>query len=233
MKHSRVSSISCIILISIAAFILPASAQIESVLSHDTITAGLKEALHVGVGNAIDIVSKKDGFYKNPAIKILLPENVRDIENILDKAGFESLVDEFELSMNRAAEQAASVTGELFVNAIKEMTIEDAVNIFEGEDHAATLYFQEKMTEPLQEKFQPIVEKAMSEVGVTRLYQALEDGVNKAIPLGLGEIFDIDLGQYVTEKALNGLFLMVAEEERKIREDPEARITEILRQVFK
>jgi hypothetical protein len=113
------------------------------------------------------------------------------------------------------------------------MTIEDALEILQGADNAATLYFQEKTSEQLTATFKPIVETAMTEIGVTKLYQTLEDNVTGLVPLGLGELIDIDLSQYVTDKALDGLFHMLAEEEKKIREDPEARVTDLLEQIFK
>ncbi len=194
---------------------------------------GLKEALKVGASSAVELVSQLDGFYKNDLIKVLLPEKLQHAEEVLKKAGFGKLIDDFELSMNRAAEKAASSAASLLVNAITDMTIEDAVKIFKGEDDAATLYFQEKMTEPLTSTFKPIVETAMTEVGVTHLYQELESHVKAMIPLGIGDMFNIDLSQYVTDRTLDGLFLMLAKEEKKIRENPEARVTDLLESIFK
>ncbi|GAK52340.1 hypothetical protein U14_03591 [Candidatus Moduliflexus flocculans] len=205
-----------------------ASAQLESEL-----TDGLKEALKIGTENAVKLVSQEDGFYKNELIKILLPENLRKAEDILKKAGFEAVIDEFELSMNRAAEKAAVSAVSLFGDAITQMTIDDALNILNGKENEATLYFQEKTSAALTTAFQPIIQTAMNDVGVTNAYQSLQKQVTSALPLGVGDMFDIDLSAYVTEKALDGLFTMLAVEEKKIREDPQARVTELLQKVFK
>lgn len=199
---------------------------------NDELTNGLKEALKIGTANAVKQVSQLDGFYKNEAIKILLPENIQNAQELLKKAGFEALVNEFELSMNRAAEKASAAAANLFVDAIAGMTIDDALKILQGKEDEATQYFQEKTTLNLQAAFKPIIETAMSEVGVTGLYQNLAKQVTSAIPLGLGDLFDVDLNQYVTDRALEGLFTMLAVEEKKIRENPEARVTELLKKVF-
>lgn len=205
-----------------------ASAQLESEL-----TDGLKEALKIGTENAVKLVSQEDGFYKNDLIKILLPEKLQKAEDILKKAGFEAVVDEFELSMNRAAEKAAVSAASLFGDAITQMTIDDALKILNGKENEATLYFQEKTGAALTTAFQPIIQTAMDDVGVTNAYQSLQKQVTSAIPLGVGNLFDIDLSAYVTEKALDGLFTMLAAEEKKIREDPQARVTDLLKKVFK
>lgn len=193
---------------------------------------GLKEALKIGTENAVKAVAKTDGFYKNDLIKIMLPENFKKAETLLEKAGFGVMVEDIELSMNRAAEQAASSAVKLFGEAITEMTIEDAVKIVKGADNAATLYFQEKTSEKLLAAFRPIVDQAMTDTGVAKLYNDLESKVTAAIPLGLGELFKTDLNQYVAEKTLDGLFYMVAQEEKKIRENPEARVTDLLKKIF-
>ena len=203
---------------------------LQNVLDGDQIAQGLKEALKVGADNVVQIVSKLDGFYKSPDIKIFFPDKLKAAEKLLRTTGFGLLVEEFELSMNRAAERSASAAKDLFWDAITQMTIQDAEKILKGKDNEATLYFQEKTSARLQEIFSPIVTTAMAEVGVTRLYQDLETKVNAIVPLGL--FTDFDLNQYVTEKALEGLFLKLAEEERKIRNDPKARITELLQKVF-
>jgi len=205
-----------------------ASAQLESEL-----TDGLKEALKIGTENAVKLVSQEDGFYKNDLIKILLPEKLQKAEGLLKKAGFEAVIDEFELSMNRAAEKAAVSAVSLFGDAITQMTIDDALKILNGKENEATLYFQEKTSAALTAAFQPIIQTAMDDVGVTNAYQSLQKQVTSALPLGVGDMFDIDLSAYVTEKALDGLFTMLAVEEKKIREDPQARVTDLLQKVFK
>ncbi|MFC1515174.1 DUF4197 domain-containing protein [Thermodesulfobacteriota bacterium] len=198
-------------------------------LSESEIVNGLKEALEIGTDNAVKIVSSVNGYYGNPEIRIPLPEPVRKMEKALRGVGFGSQVDAFELSMNRAAEQAAPEAGALFLETIKQMSFADARNILEGEDNAATLYFKEKTEIQLGQTFKPIVHSTMSEVGVTRIYQDLNTKV-QSIPFA-GNL-DMDLDQYVTDRALDGLFLMLAEEERKIREDPAARVTDLLKKVF-
>jgi hypothetical protein len=198
-------------------------------LSDDEIVKGLKEALEIGTSTAVQTVSKTDGYFKNPQIKIPLPENVKKVETLLRTTGFGGQVDEFELSMNRAAERAAPEAKNIFVDAIKQMTFTDARKILDGQDNAATLYFQNKTSDRLQAIFKPITHQAMSEVGTTRYYQSLDDKL-KTIPFANQMSFDLD--QYVTNKALDGLFLMVAEEEKKIRQDPAAQVTDLLKKVF-
>jgi hypothetical protein len=198
-------------------------------LSTDKITSGLKEALSIGTGNAVEAASQEDGYFNNPNIRIPLPSKVTQVEKLLDAAGMGQQVDDFKLSMNRAAEQAAPEAKDLFLGAITEMSFSDAKNILDGGDNAATLYFKDKTYSRLQEIFQPIVHSSMSETGVTRNYQEIEGKVD-SIPFASS--LNLDLDEYVTDKALDGLFFLVAEEEKKIREDPAARTTDLLKDVF-
>jgi hypothetical protein len=198
-------------------------------LSEDEIVRGLKEALEVGTAKAVESVSKVNGYYGNPQIRIPLPESVQRTEKLLRAAGFGSKVDEFELSMNRAAERAAPEAKALFWDGIRNMTLSDARKILNGRTNEATLYFQEKTSPRLREIAKPVVHNAMSEVGVTRTYQDL-DRTARTIPFAGS--YSLDLDQYVTDKALAGLFLMLAEEEKKIRENPAARTTDLLKKVF-
>ncbi len=198
-------------------------------LSESKIVRGLKEALQIGTGNAVKTVSRMDGYYKNPKIRIPLPKAVQKVENALRLVGYGPDVDQFKLSMNRAAERAAPEAKALFWDAIKQMTFTDARNILNGRDNEATLYFKEKTSDRLHEIFKPTIHTAMSEVGVTKRYQDLEAKV-RTIPFA--DRLKLDLDGYVTDKALDGLFYMVAEEERKIRKDPSARVTELLKEVF-
>src|SRR5512139_1148479 len=200
-----------------------------STVSNTDIVNGLKEALQIGTGNAVQVVSKVDGYYKNPKIRIPLPDTVQKTEKILRAAGYGSKVDEFELSMNRAAEKAAPQAKALFVDAIKQMTFTDAKKILDGRENEATLYFKDKTSPRLREVSKPIVHQAMGEVGVTKSYQDLEQSA-RSVPFAGAFTFDMD--QYVTDKALDGLFFMVAEEEKKIRQDPMARTTDLLKKVF-
>ena len=198
-------------------------------LSESKVIEGLKEALEIGTGNAAGLVSKLDGYYKNSKIKIPLPESVRKVEKILRTVGFGSKVDDFEMSMNRAAEQAAPEAKVLFTDTIKQMSFDDARKILNGKDNAATLYFKDKTWDRLYDKFKPIINSTMSEVGVTRYYQDLDKKV-RSIPFVDSMSFDLD--QYVTDGALDGLFYMLEQEERSIRKDPTARVTDLLKEVF-
>jgi hypothetical protein len=198
-------------------------------LSESKIIRGLKEALRIGTANAVGIVSQIDGYYKNPKVRIPLPESVQKVERLLRAVGFGPKVDAFEMSMNRAAERAAPEAKALFLKAIRQMSFSDAREILQGRDNEATLYFEDKTRGRLHELFKPIVHTAMSEVGVTRSYQELDAKV-RSIPFAERVSFDLD--EYVTGKGLDGLFLMVAEEERKIRENPAARVTDLLKEVF-
>jgi hypothetical protein len=198
-------------------------------LSNDEITAGLKEALQVGTEKAVGLVSQPDGFYQNPAIKIPLPESVQKVEKLLRTVGYGEKVDAFELSMNRAAERAAPEAKSIFWDAISGMNFEDAQKILNGRDNEATLYFEDKTAARLQEAFKPIVKDAMGEVGVTRSYQDLDEKIS-SLPFGKSASFDLD--QYVTDGALKGLFKMLAEQERQIRTQPAARVTDLLQKVF-
>jgi len=220
---------------------LPASAQLdrvfktlgggekESGLSDVKIGSGLKEALKIGAENAVNFTGKKDGFFLNQAIKILMPEKLRTFEKGLRAVGYGPQVDEFVLSMNRSAEKASPFAKQIFWDAIGEMTFEDVRKILSGNDTAATDYFKGKTTNKLTDVFKPIVSNSMNEVGVTRQYKELV-GRYENIPFVKKETFDID--QYVVTKALDGLFHMVGEEEKKIRKNPTARTTDLLKEVF-
>lgn len=198
-------------------------------ISESEIVEGLKQALEIGTGKAVDLVSKTGGYYNNPEIKIPLPGSVQKAEKLLRGVGFGSKVDAFELSMNNAAERAAPEAKSIFWDAIKKMKIDDAKKILNGGNDEATLFFKDKTYGRLQEIFEPIVKESMGEVGVTRTYQDLNAKVEK-IPFA--DSLNVDLDQYVTDGALNGLFQMLAAEEKKIRSDPAARVTDLLKKVF-
>jgi len=198
-------------------------------LDQDTVAAGLKEALSIGAKNAVQTVSASDGYFKNPAIKIPLPEKVQKVEKPLRKIGLSKQVDEFVLTMNRAAEKAAPPAKDIFIGAVKEMTIVDAINILNGGDTAATDYMRSKTYDKLYLAFKPTVSKAVMDVGVTRAYQNLVDKAKKS---RLIKDESLDLDHHVTSRALNGLFYMLGQEEKKIRKDPVARVTDLLKKVF-
>ena len=219
---------------------LPASAQLDQILkglgigqksglSDVKIGSGLKEALKIGTQNAVNLTGRLDGYFVNQAIKILMPEKLQTMEKGLRAVGLGPQVDEFILSMNRAAERAAPAAKSIFWDAIGEMTFEDARKILAGSDTAATDYFKAKTTDKLTGAFKPSVDQAMNEVGVTRQYKELV-GQFQSIPFMKSESLDID--HYVVTKALGGLFYVVGEEEKKIRTNPAARVTDLLKEVF-
>lgn len=203
----------------------------DTKLSDTQIVSGLKEALKVGIENTVKSTGKIDGYFGNEAIKILMPENLKMIDKTLRVAGFGEKLDAFVLSMNRAAEQAAPFAEDIFINAIFDMTFDDARKILEGADTAITDYFKEKTYHNLVKAYQPVVEKKMDENDSTRKYKEIVERY-QSIPFAskLG-VFDPD--QYVITKALDGLFCVLGEEERKIRKDPAARVTDLLKEVFK
>ena len=198
-------------------------------LDENTIIAGLKEALTQGTDNAVSSVAALNGYFGNEAIKILVPEKIRTVADTLKKFGFQQQVDDFVRSMNRAAENAAPQAKSYFVATIKEMTFEDTQKILKGNDTAATDYFKAKMHDKLYAAFKPSVSSSMNEVGLTRTYKNMMDKFT-TIPFAKAESLDLD--HYVTEKSLDGLFYMVGQEEKKIRTDPAARATDLLKKVF-
>ncbi|MGE5284298.1 MAG: DUF4197 domain-containing protein, partial [Actinomycetota bacterium] len=173
--------------------------------------------------------SKTDGYFGNQAIKILMPERIQKVANILGKVGYQKEVDDFVLSMNRAAEKAAPQAKAIFIDAIRQMTVEDARRILDGGDTAATEYFKARTSGKLYDAFQPIVSSSMNEVGTTRSYKEMM-GKYTALPFTSAESLDLD--RYVTNKSLDGLFYLVGQEEIKIRKDPAARVTDLLKTVF-
>jgi len=190
---------------------------------------GLKQALQVGTENAVKLTGKTDGYFANQAIKILLPERLKSLESGLRVVGYGPQVDELVLGMNRAAEHAAPAAKQIFFDAIGDMTIDDARKILDGAPTAATEYFKGKTTGRLTTAFQPIVQKSMSQVGVTRQYEELL-GRAKTIPFMNVENYDLD--HYVVGKSLDGLFHVVGEQEKNIRANPSARVTDLLKEVF-
>ncbi|MDA8156084.1 MAG: DUF4197 domain-containing protein [Actinomycetota bacterium] len=194
-----------------------------------TIAAGLQQALSIGAKNAVRGVSRKDGYFANLEIKILMPGKIRRVADVLVDIGFQKPVDDFVLSMNRAAEKAAPDALPIFADAIKQMTFADAKNILDGGDTAATEYFQRKTRDRLYNEFKPIISASMDRVGCTRSYKIMI-GKYEAMPFMGKKSFDLD--DYVTNKALDGLFYELGQEEKKIRTDPAARVTDLLRLVF-
>ncbi|MDQ1468526.1 MAG: hypothetical protein QOJ99_6 [Bryobacterales bacterium] len=220
------------------ALVLPADAQLDKILgglgdrgnqSDSKTASGLKEALRIGTDHAVDFTGRTDGFLKNEAIRILMPEKLRGPEKALRLAGMGPKLDEFELSMNRAAEQATPAARGIFKDSLMQMTFDDARKILTGGDTSATQYFKGKTSEKLATTFRPTVESTMAGTGVVAQYKQLVGGI-PSLPFGRSSGFDIT--DYVVSKTLDGLFYMLGQEEKKIRANPAAQITPLLKEVF-
>jgi hypothetical protein len=198
-------------------------------LSSDEVAQGLKEALTKGVSKGSDLVSQVDGYFKNPEIKIPFPPEVKQVESRLRQIGLGDEVDRFVLTLNRGAEDAAKEAKPIFIEAVRGMTIQDAWAILKGEQDAATQYLKSSTSSLLKEKFKPIIQNSLSKVNATKYYGDLVNSYNK-IPLV--QKVNPDLDEYATDKAIEGLFIMIAKEEKNIRANPMARTTELLKKVF-
>jgi Protein of unknown function (DUF4197) len=198
-------------------------------LSDSKVASGLKEALKVGAETSVRLTGKTDGYFRNEAIKILMPSNLRPLEKGLRAVGFGPKIDSFILSMNRSAEAAAPAARKIFTDAILAMSFEDARKILSGGDTAATDYFKAKTTDHLTTAFRPVVEKTMNQNGVMKQYKGLTEQY-QSIPFAKNETSDVN--KYVVEKALAGLFYELADQERQIRKNPAARTTSLLKEVF-
>jgi hypothetical protein len=198
-------------------------------LSNDDIIKGLKDALSVGSNNAGSSASKVDGFYKNSIIKIPFPPDADKVRQTAVDLGMQKQVDDFVMSLNRAAEKAAQRAAPIFLHAVTSMSIDDGMKILKGPDNAATQYLQSKTSQQLHDAFLPIVRAATDSVQVTRYWKPLIDTYNKD---PFVTKVNPDLNEYVTQKALSGLFTLLAAEELKIRKNPEARVDDILKKVF-
>jgi hypothetical protein len=225
----------------VLAFVGNANAQLDKLkkaakaltsgnsLSSEEIAAGLKEALTNGISKGSDLVSQVDGYFKNPEIKLPFPPDAKRAEEKLRQMGMGSEVDKFILTLNRAAEDAAKESKPIFVAAIKGMTIQDAANILKGQPDAATQYLKKTTSAPLKEKFKPVIQNSLKKVNATKYYTDLINTYNK-IPLV--QKLNPNLDEYATDKALEGLFIMIAKEEKNIRQNPLARTSELLKKVF-
>jgi hypothetical protein len=209
-----------------------ASSSLGAGLSDSQIGSGLKDALSVGTQKAVKLVSAPGGYLDNAAIKILLPKNLQPVEKVLRGAGQGERIDGFIASMNHAAESAAPEAAGIFGDAVKAMTIDDARKLLNGGDTSITDYFKEKTSDKLATAFRPHVEAAMKTTGVTEKYQALQSSAPK-MPFGMGGgSGGFDINTYVVNGALNGLFIMLGQQEKEIRTNPAARTTGLLKQVF-
>lgn len=209
-------------------FAAPAIAQLDRITSREAVT-GLKAALERGSQAAVASLGKVDGFFGNPQVKIPLPESLQRTERLMRRVGMGKYADELILTLNRAAEAAVPEARQLLLDAVKKMTVQDAKGILTGGDTAATEYFRRTTQDALRKRFLPIVKKATSRVELAEKYNEYAE---TAAAFGLVKKEDANLDGYVTQKALDGLFFMVAEEEKAIRKDPVGTASAILRKVF-
>lgn len=206
------------------------SDQDAGTLSNSEIIAGLKEALSQGSRAAIQKLGRVDGFYRNPSVRIPMPESLETVESTLRTLKQDEIADEFVLTLNRAAEKAMPETVDVFSAAIREMSFADARSILRGPDDAATQYFRRTSSADLEQRILPIVRRATDSVGVTSTYKAMVDQLG--VMSSLVDTSSLDIDRYVTDKAVEGLFTMLAREEKLIREEPAARTTALLKKVF-
>lgn len=206
-----------------------------SSLSNQQIAQGLKEALNVGVKKAINMLGKENGFLKDQSVRIPMPEQLQKVESTLRSFGQDKMADEFVTSMNRAAEQAVPEVSNIFINSISKMSLSDAQNILQGGDTAATDYFKQHTSQDLAQLIKPYVNKAMDSNQVTQYYKAMVSQVKSFDSFGMLDSYlgnAAELDEYVTDKTMQGLFTKIAEQEKLIRDNPAARSTELLKQVF-
>ena len=201
-------------------------------LTNEQVIQGLKEALSVGTGNSTNSASASDGFYKNTKIFLPFPPDAIKVKDKLESIGFKEPVDKFVLTLNRAAEEATKEAKPIFLNAITSMTIADGFNILKGADNAATKYLQDKTSDALYTTFKPKVKGAIEKVQLTKYWEPVINKYNAVTALTGGDKVNPDLEDYVTRRAMSGLFTLIADEELKIRKDPVARVTDILKTVF-
>ncbi|HXS54929.1 MAG TPA: DUF4197 domain-containing protein [Hanamia sp.] len=211
-----------------ASSMLSKNSASSSNLSSDEIVSGLKEALSLGAQKSTDKLSAVDGFFKDAAVKILLPKQVQDIESKMRMLGLGKLVDNAELSMNRAAEDASKSAAPIFLSAIKQMTVTDALKILRGTDTAATGYLRKTTTPQLTSAFMPIIEESLKKTDAARYWNDVFTAYNRFS----SKPVDTNINSYVTGKALDGIFYYVAKEEVNIRQNPAGRVTDILKKVF-
>ncbi|GAB3535449.1 DUF4197 domain-containing protein [Pontibacter brevis] len=198
-------------------------------VTQSEVASGLKQALEVGIKKGSNQASQEDGYYRNPLIRIPFPEDVQRVENTLRQVGLGSEVDKFILTLNRGAEDAAKSAVPIFVSAIRQLTIADAWAILKGDRDAATQYLKRTTSQQLYDAFNPVMVASLEKTNATRYYA---DIVNQYNRIPLTQKVNPDLDDYATKKAIDGLFVMIAQEEAEIRENPLARTTELLRRVF-
>jgi len=239
MKKSAFIAVFCCLLYSCASLPavgdfglgIPGSGSGNPISEADVI-AGLREALQQGAKTSVSKASLQDGFYKNALLFIPFPPEAENVKKKALELGLDSQVSKFEETLNRAAEKASKEALNIFATAITEFTIQDGFTILKGADNAATQYLKGKTEAQLRVKFKPIVDKAVADVGLTNAWSPLATAYNAATIFTGGQAVEPDLTSYVTEKAISGLFVHVAAEEKRIRQDPLARGTELLQRVF-
>ncbi|MGQ0512145.1 MAG: DUF4197 domain-containing protein [Betaproteobacteria bacterium] len=214
--------------ILIAALSFPVAAQLDKITNSDA-TSGLRAALEKGAVAAVSVLGKADGFFGNDKVKIPLPESLQRYEKLLRGVGMGKYADELVLTMNRAAEAAVPEARKLLVDSVKKMTVQDAKGILTGGDTSGTEYFKRTTSDPLRQRFLPIVQAATKKVKLAEKYNQYAE---KGAKFGLVSKEHANLDNYVTQKALDGLFVMVAEEEKKIRQDPVKAGSSIIKKVF-
>jgi hypothetical protein len=226
---------SCDVLESAANEILTSdgsSGTSQPSLTEQEVSSGLKEALTVGISNAVDLTSITDGFLGNAAIRLPFPEDAMKVKEKALEWGLDGQVEKFETTLNRAAESASKEALPIFKSAITTMSIQDAFGILKGGDGAATSYLKGKTTNQLVTAFRPKVDEAIAKVKLTDVWEPIINKYNTAMTFTGGQKLNPDLGDYVTRKAITGMFHMVEEEENKIRKDPIARVSDLLQKVF-
>jgi hypothetical protein len=214
--------------VMICAHPAPAAAQLDKITNQDA-TSGLRAALQKGAEAAVDLLGKQDGFFGNQKVKIPLPESIARVDKLMHNLGMGKYSDELVLTMNRAAESAMPEAKKLLVDAVKKMSVQDAKGILTGGQDSATQYFKRTTSDQLRERFLPVVKKATQKVKLAEKYNQYAE---KGAKLGLVKKDDANLDSYVTQKALDGLFLMIAEQEKKIRDNPAQAASSIISKVF-
>lgn len=227
------SILSCEVAQQVAGEILLPTEQGESKLTNTEVISGLKEALNVAINNSSSLASKLDGFNGNNLIRLPFPQDAIRVKEFLDDKGLlQNQIATFETTLNRAAEDASKTAAPIFIDAIKNMSIQDGFTILKGGEGAATQFLKENTTAQLIAAFSPIAKASIDKVELTKQWSPLADLYNKSTLLTGKEKVNADLDQYVTNKAVDGLFILMAQEENKIRKDPTARVTDILKKVF-
>lgn len=201
-------------------------------LTNEEVIAGLKEALTIGIKKGAEMASVTDGFFKNDMIKIPFPPEANDLKDKAIEWGMQAKVDEIILTLNRAAETASQKASPIFVDAITNMSISDGFEILHGSDSAATMYLIKTTTQPLTTAFMPVVKEAIETVELTKYWNPLATKYNQTTKLTGKPEINPDLDKYVTDRAITGLFYLVKQEEKKIRKDPVAQVTDLLKKVF-